>query len=198
MRFFIVCLFLGSCAPVAGLNLGQYPDPKASPDKFIVCHGYGCSSRSYSGLTPEQWQGIKGSFKRVKSSEMERNRIAQAISKIERYVGDALNLKNDQPKAPIVKKSNQELDCIDETINTTKYLNFLEKEGLLKFHTVGRPAYKGLLFNGTYPHNTATLVERETKQIYVVDSYIHANGEEPVIRTLEDWYQHKTFESGEI
>ena len=117
---------------------------------------------------------------------------------MEGYVGNLVGLEDDQPKAPIIKSSNHELDCVDETVNTTKYLNFLQDEGLLKFHRVGQPAYKGFLIDGTYPHNTATIIENETGQAYVVDSYIYANGKEPVIRTLEDWLKTRTLESEEL
>ena len=97
--------------------------------------------------------------------------------------------KDDLPKAPLFKKSYFELDCIDETVNTTKYLNFLNQKGLLKFHDVGKPIHKNI-GHGAYPHNSATVIEIETGDIYVIDSYIYKNGQPPNIRMLESWLNY--------
>lgn len=196
---FFLCLFLSACSNGNGLNLGRYPDPGASPDKFIVCHGYGCSKKTYMAFNKQQWASVKRVFrKKPKTAKVERQKIAEAISLIEKYVGEAVGTKDDLPKAPIIRASYKEQDCIDETVNTTKYLNFLKSEELLVWHDVGRPAHKGHFINGVYPHNSATIQETETGQVFVVDSYIFKNGEKPVIRTLEDWLAYKTFESEEF
>ena len=194
----ISVLFLGACSGGAGLNLGFYPDPEASPQKFIVCHGYGCSQKTYAAFTDRQWKSVKKIFKKKsETAEGEREKIAKAIALMETYMGEALGTKEDLPKAPIIRASKKELDCIDETVNTTKYLSFLQAEKLLKWHKVGRPVYKGFFINGVYPHNSASIVEKENGQIYVVDSYIFKNGDKPVIRTFENWLSYTTFESEE-
>jgi len=197
VRFFIfLSLLLGGCSSVAGLNLGQYPDPMASPDNFIHCHGYNCSQKMRIGFNESEWKSIRSIFSKPAIDELsERKKIAHAISLMEKYAGNLVGAENDLPKAPIIKKSNKELDCIDETINTTKYLGFLQKDNLLKWHILSRPVYKGFFINGVYPHNSASITELATGQIYVVDSYIFENGREPVIRTLEDWMSYKTFEN---
>lgn len=199
VRFFLfLLLFLGGCTSYAGLNLANYPDPEASPKKFIHCHGYGCYQKTVVGFNSNDWQKIKDIFKnKAQDAQEERVLIAQAVADIEKYVGKISGTENDLPKAPIIRKSNKELDCIDETINTTKYLGFLEKENLFYFHKLFKPVHKGIFIDGVYPHNSATIKEIETGQIYVVDSYIFENGGTPVIRTFEDWKSYATFESKE-
>lgn len=191
--FFLTTLFvLTSCGQTAGLNLGHYPDPNASPKEFIYCHGYSCSQKTLFGFTAREWKSVQKIFKKKpKSAEAEREKIGQAIAKMETIIGKAIGTDEDLPKAPIKKSSDNELDCVDETINTTKLLGFLEKDGLLKFHTVGNPAYKGLFVNGVYPHNTATVIEVETGHIYVIDSYIYKNGAPPNIRDIDSWLQYR-------
>ncbi|HPD82535.1 MAG: hypothetical protein R3D88_09255 [Alphaproteobacteria bacterium] len=190
--FLILTFFLGACGTAAGLNLGQYPDPDASPQKFILCHGYGCSYPSLTNFTKPEWKKIQKIFKKKsKTPQAERQKIAKAIALMEKYMGEAVGTKIDLPKAPLSRQSVYELDCIDETVNTTKYLKFLQDDGLLKFHTVGHPVYKGLMFNGVYPHNSASVVEMATGQVYVIDSYIYGNGEEPNVRELENWKQYR-------
>lgn len=194
--FLLIIVFsslgLSACGHVSGLNLGRYPDPKATPYNFIFCHGYNCSSQTQTGLNKKEWNKIKWIFRyKSKSAKIERQKIAKAIALIEKYIGQVTGTENDLPKAPIKRVSNFELDCIDETVNTTKYLNFLQSEKLLKFHTVDCPVYKGMLFNGVYPHNSASVQEIETGQVYVIDSYIFKNGVQPDIRPLESWLKYR-------
>lgn len=193
--FIILPLLLAACGNMGGLNLGQYPDPGATPQDFIVCHGYSCSHKTRTGFTEAGWQRVRDIFAEpAKSAAAERVKIGQAIAMIENYVGVVIGTKDDLPKAPILRKSNKEQDCIDETVNTTKYLGFLEKESLLKFHMVGQPVYKGYMLDGTYPHNSATIIEKETGQAFVIDSYIHKNGEMPNIRPVENWLKYRAEE----
>ena len=186
---------LGACGNVGGLNLGQYPDEGASPQKFTLCHGYGCSYKTITNFTDREWRAVKNIFKtESKTAAMERQKIAKAIALMETYMGDAVGTKEDLPKAPLVRQSVKELDCIDETVNTTNYLGFVQAEGLLKFHRVGKPVYKGYMLNGVYPHNSASIIEIETGVSYVVDSYIFENGAAPNIRPLENWLRYRVEE----
>lgn len=193
--FLIFVLVLAACGNVGGINLGQYPDVGASPEKFTMCHGYGCSYKTITNFTDTEWRAVKRIFKvKSKTAEAERTKIARAVALMEEQMGAAIGTDIDLPKAPLTRKSIKELDCIDETVNTTKYLSFLVDEDLLKFHVVGKPVYKGYMLNGVYPHNSASVVEVETGDIFVIDSYIFANGEEPDIRTLDSWLDKRVEE----
>ncbi len=182
------CLCLAGCGNVGGINLAKYNHTNESLDEFIMCHGYGCTSKTYAWFTPKQWKSIQNIFKRPsKTPEAEREKIATAISKMETYISHLIGTEEDQAKAPIFKQSDFELDCIDETVNTSKFLRFLSQEGLLAHHKIGRPAYRGIGSNFMYPHNTATIVEIETNDIYVVDSYVYENALRPDMRPLGEW-----------
>lgn len=195
-RYLFISLFLlSACGNVGGIHLGHYADPNASPTHFNVCHGYGCSHQTTTNFTANQWRTVGEIFKpAAKSPQDELIKIGEAIALMEKYVGQAVGTEDDLPKAPLKRQSTKELDCIDETVNTTKYLTFLEGEGWLKFHRVGQPVYKGYFINGVYPHNSATVQEIETGKIYAIDSYIHANGELPNIRPLESWFRYRAEE----
>lgn len=190
--FVLLALFLSACGAAGGLNLGQYPDPEASPQKFIVCHGYGCHQKTLAGLHDHEWAQLRAIFAVPSvNAAAEREKIGKAIALIEKYVGDLVGTKDDLPKAPLIRSSNKEQDCIDETVNTTKYLGFLEADGLLKFHRAGKPVYKGFMIDGVYPHNSATIVETESGGVYVVDSYIYKNAVIPDIRSYESWKNYR-------
>lgn len=192
---FISFLFLSACGGGSGLNLGQYPDLNASTkDDFLYCYGYGCSKNIRLGFSNYEWKQISNIFKNsAKTAKEERLKIAKAIALMEKYTAKLAGTENDLPKAPIQRKSFYELDCIDETINTTKYLKFLADAKFLKFHEIGAPAFRGLN-HGKYPHNTATVTVIETGEVYVIDSYIYKNGAQPNIRALDNWYQYRVEE----
>ena len=81
-------------------------------------------------------------------------------------------------------------DCVDEATNTTSYLLVLERNGLMKHHTVGTPFSKENLLRGVagWPHWTAVLKENASGQKWAVDSWIYANGENPAVVETEKWY----------
>ncbi|MGD0531554.1 MAG: hypothetical protein ABSA62_04545 [Methyloceanibacter sp.] len=87
-------------------------------------------------------------------------------------------------------------DCVDEAINTTSFMLVLQAHGLLKYHTVQIPFSKGDLLKATlegdpvkyWPHRTAVIEEKKTGQRYAVDPRIYANGENPAVMKVEDWY----------
>ena len=183
---------LSACGDLSGLSLSNYPDPDATKENFEYCYGYGCTKKIRLGLNDYEWQQITRIFNLPsKNAQDERYKIGKAIALIEQYTGKLANTEGDLPKAPIRRQSYQELDCIDETINTTKYLKFLADANFLHFHAVGKPVYKGLLINGVYPHNSASVVEIGSGAVYAIDSYIYANGLEPDIRSLDHWRKYR-------
>jgi hypothetical protein len=78
------------------------------------------------------------------------------------------------------------MDCIDESINTTTYLRMLEREQLLRWHTVEDRATRGWFIRG-WPHTTAVIRDRKTGELYAVDSWFEDNGEPPHIVPLDKW-----------
>ena len=82
-----------------------------------------------------------------------------------------------------------QLDCIDESINTTSYLQMLDKAGHVRFHDVGSIALRGNRFDLMLLHNTATLIDRESVVSYAIDSWFRANGIAPDVVLLDEWIE---------
>ena len=80
-----------------------------------------------------------------------------------------------------------QLDCIDESKNTTTLLKLIEKRGWLSHHRVGRPKHRGFLLDLRYPHNTATVIEKDSGEAWAIDSWIPANAAFPDIMPLKIW-----------
>ncbi|MGD8742597.1 MAG: hypothetical protein PVH46_04175 [Granulosicoccaceae bacterium] len=79
-----------------------------------------------------------------------------------------------------------QLDCIDESTNTTFYLMMLVNDGLIRWHSVEDRSSRGFFLRG-WPHTTAVIRDRHSDTQYAVDSWFLDNGKPPYIIPLEKW-----------
>lgn len=180
----------GSSAAQAFLDHGSQAEPidAPTPAAFTVCADHGCARRSRVTLPPVAWDQVRRVFAPpARDAAEERARVARAVGLIERLVGPLTDTAHDKAGdlngfgAP-----GSQMDCIDESTNTTTYLRMLQAEGLLAFHRAGEPQGRGWFVTG-FPHWTASLEERATGRQWAVDSWFHDNGREPPVLPLGEW-----------
>jgi hypothetical protein len=186
-RFLILAAFLAAACSNAAeeRRVAAMVQPDASVADFLVCHGSACHVRTETGLTDEEWSKIAAIFDPpAESAAEERKQIARAIGLIERYVGPKTNTQSDAGRNRPDPDQATQLDCIDETVNTTTYLHLIEAAGLLRWHRVGSPAHrtKGLIDF----HNTAVVVQGDGA-MWAIDSWFGPNGAPASIVPLETW-----------
>ena len=187
-RFLIlVCLLATACSAAAEeRRLAAMLPPEPAVTDFVVCHGSNCHVRTETGLTDEEWTKIGRVFDPpAESAEEERKQIARAISLFERYVGPKTNTSSDAGRNRPDPNQSTQLDCIDESINTTTYLRLIEAGGLLEWHSVALPAHREAEFLDL--HNTAVIVSREDGAAWAVDSWFGPNGVPPDVVPLDVW-----------
>lgn len=160
-----------------------------SPVKIRYCHGYGCKMRSPVVFSRADLLSLKRILESGRRSpEAERAAISRADQWYERKAGAATGTSSDGAKGEFgVYTPLTQLDCIDESVNTTTLLKLLEGQGWLRHHRVGRTASRGFLIDGRYPHNTATIIETASGRSWVVDSWVRANAQPPDIMPLDVW-----------
>jgi hypothetical protein len=180
-------------------HFAQFNVAPPDGDAVEVCHAYTCKMKTTFYFHPKDIADITAEMRRVKHGDTpfeERRAVAYAIAMIERKVGERLGI-NDRAGMEFDGSGDPtQEDCVDEATNTTSFLLILQKHGLLKYHTVQIPFSKGDLLRATlqgdpvkyWPHWTAVLEETKTGQRYAVDSWIYANGENPAVVKVEDWY----------
>lgn len=155
------------------------------PNLLTVCHGNGCLNLDYVILTPDQWQEVRLVFHPLaRSPEEERERLRRAIALMEKIVGVAIGTSKD--KGGTFNGGEGQMDCIDESINTTLYLTMFQKYGLMHEHRIDDRATRGW-FIGGWPHTTAVLREKSSNRLWAADSWFMDNGEPPFILPLETW-----------
>lgn len=194
MRLVVVMLF-GLVQPVLADTFVR-PDiiTDPSPARFSVCSEHTCRRVTVVGLQPEQWQRERRLFLPPPlDAVQERERIAQAIALMEAMVGPLTGTEQDKGRNFQGVGIEGQMDCIDESTNTTTYLTMLLKDGLLKWHSVEDRATRGFFIFG-WPHTTAVIRDTVTGQLYAVDSWFLDNGQPPYIQKLEDWRDKKDFE----
>src|SRR5690606_10812288 len=98
------------------------------------------------------------------SPREERERIARAIGTVEVLVGFQAGTRHDEARNVATREQGQQLDCVDEAVNTTTYLRLIERRGLLRFHEVALPANR--ILDLVDAHNTAVVVDRATGLSY--------------------------------
>ncbi|GJL85607.1 MAG: hypothetical protein DHS20C02_13820 [Micavibrio sp.] len=168
--------------------MASYTAPYETRQSFKLCHGFNCTFRMPVGLDDKSWKNVMKPFKRpAKNAEKEREKMAAAIALIETYTNEQSGLAPDRGKAETFKAGHGQMDCIDEAVNTTRYLRFLDEEGVLVWHEAREPVHRGYIINGIYPHNAGAVREKETRAVYVIDSYYFDNGEEPAVVPLDIW-----------
>ena len=79
-----------------------------------------------------------------------------------------------------------QLDCYDETINTSNFLGLMVRDGLLRHHDVRAPVQRWFT-GGDYIHATAVIEESNGGALYAVDSSFHDNGENAETPPLDVW-----------
>ncbi len=159
------------------------------PDAFSICYGHTCAEVVELRLKPAQWERVRNLFRPPPANaEEERARIAQAIALLEAMTGGLANTANDKGgNLDGLFAGGNQLDCIDESTNSTTYLRMLAADGLLTRHSVRDRATRGYFLFG-WPHSTAVIRDLAAQDDYAVDSWFYDNGAPPAIVPLSTWH----------
>lgn len=191
ISIFLLTFFLISCASgpqkSADNFMARYGIKDPVPHRFKVCFSHGCNKSEMVQLNDNQWEHIRKVFKPASiDASMERKKIAQAISILESIVGILTKTNGDIGGTfPGVFMRNQ-MDCEDETINTSTYLTMLKKDNMINFHDLLEPARRGYFLNG-WPHMAPVILEKGSGEKYVVDAWFLDNGKLPFILRYNKW-----------
>jgi len=159
--------------------------------RIIACHGYGCTHRMPLVLEGAVMGRIGSALRAGQgSAEAERRAVGEAVRFYTAFLAASFGGRPDTPRSPPqMSRQAGQMDCVDETANTTSLLLVLQDQGLLTHHRVERPQSRGLFIDGRYPHLTAIIMEKRTGRQWAVDPWTRAPGQRPDILPLERWRQ---------
>lgn len=186
-----VLLFAAGCsAPPGGWGdelIRSMGLERPSPERFTLCYNNGCAERARIGLRPADWRLVRATFEPTpKSAAEERARVAVAVAVLEILSGKQAGTLDDVGGSMNFFLGASQLDCVDETANTTTYLVMMRDDGLLRWHDITGPAARGFFLMG-WPHQSAVIRERKTGASFVVDSWFFDNGVPATIVPVATW-----------
>ena len=175
--------------PAASADVFLRDDIITAPtyNHFSICYEHTCQQVVTRSLSQQEWLEITVPLSApLPTAGAERAAIAVTVGNMETAVGQLTGTGQDKGGNLAGFGLPGQMDCIDESTNTTTYLRMLVDNGLLKHHTVLDRATRFGLFAGA-PHTTAVIRETGTGQRFAVDSWFFDNGHAPAIITLRQW-----------
>jgi len=157
-----------------------------------VCYNFGCNIRQDVQLSAEDWTTVASWFSPpAADAREERERIRQAVGWMEVIIGRYTPTHLDKARNDLLPTDSAgQMDCIDESTNTTTYLRLFESEGLLRWHRVLDRAYRKAILD---QHWAGQIEEIATGRRYVVDSWFADNGHLPFVQATEEWEKIRYF-----
>ncbi len=188
----LLLALLASCAPARPLQ----PTEPLSLDRIPVVYGFGRKHREHIDVSQAAWSTIESIFEpESDDAGEERHRIRQAVAEMERIAGEQTPTRYDIGKNRFPEVTLGQMDCRDESYNTTTYLRLFQERGLLRWHEVLVPAFRAPpVFDA---HNAAQIRDRSTNVQYVVDSWFLDNGQPPYIQEVHAWLRKTPFDEEE-
>ncbi|MCE3256136.1 MAG: hypothetical protein K0Q64_219 [Nitrobacter vulgaris] len=158
-------------------------------ESMTVCYGFVCRRRESLDFTSADRAALGRVLAAGRSSAAaERRAVQKAVVWFDRRMGSILGTDRRVARADFrAGDDKHNFDCWDTTRNVTSLLLVLQGWGLLKFHTVGNPRYRGNALVLQTPHNTAVLVERTTRVEWVVDMWTRGFAQLPDVMTVDQW-----------
>jgi hypothetical protein len=160
-----------------------------SASGITVCYGFVCRRRHELAFGP----GDRAALSRIMASgkasaAAERAAVQKAVVWLDRRLGPVLGTDKRIARADFrYFDDKHNFDCWDTTRNTTSLLLVMQGWGLLKYHTVGDPKYRGNVLVLQTPHNTAVLVERANGAEWVVDMWTRGYAQTPEVMPVDQW-----------
>lgn len=154
--------------------------------EVMICYNYDCNRTAHVRPAAGEWQAVVNQFTpAARSAAEERDMIRRAIAVLEHIAGTQTPTFRDRGRNPIVDDWPGQMDCIDESTNTKRYLDLLQERDLLHWHRVADRVYRAPhLFD---QHWAGQVIELETLDSYIVDSWFLDNGNMPYIQATSAW-----------
>lgn len=158
-------------------------------ESMTVCYGFVCRRRETLDFKSADRAALRRILAAGRSSAAaERLAIQKAVVWFDRRMGSIIGTDKRVARADFrAGDDKHNFDCWDTTRNVTSLLLVLQGWGLLKFHTVGSPHYRGNTLVLQTPHNTAVLLERATRVEWVVDMWTRGFAQLPDVMPVDQW-----------
>ena len=158
--------------------------------RVTVCFNYGCFTQAEVIYDDQQLRELGQILTPARDASAERAAIAIAIGRLLGWAGGQAPIVADRGGNYADDGVYGKMDCIDHSTTTTRLLQLIDGQGLLRFHRVLEPALRSRFL--IFEHYSALVEEVEATEPaagrrYVVDSWFFDNGEPAVVMPLARW-----------
>ena len=160
-----------------------------SASEMTVFSGFVCRRRAILDFSAADRKALAQILASGKANAAaERAAIQKAVVWFDKRMGPEIGTSTRVARADIRNRADaNNYDCWDSTRNVSSLLLVLQEWGLFKHHTVGNPRYRGNLFTMQLPHNTAVIVEKESRIEWSVDMWTTKYLQPPDVMLVEQW-----------
>jgi hypothetical protein len=160
-------------------------------DRMVVCYGFVCRLRYVLDFTAQDYAALTKILAAGKASPAaEREAVQNAVVWWDKRVGPLIGSDKRIARADFRAPDWRiNFDCWDSTRNVTGLLVILQDWGLLKYHVVDDPKYRGNAFVLQTPHNTPVLREKDNDSRWVVDMWTVGYGQKPEVMPVDEWME---------
>ena len=163
---------------------------RAYAEEVTICYNYGCYARAPVDFGATQLEALHRQLAAAADAAAERGAIAAVIGRMYAIAGEQTPIWRDKGGNYADGGENGKMDCIDHSTNTSAFLRLLQARGWLKYHEVLEPRMRTRFLFAE--HWSAIIRERETKAVFVVDSWFFDNGQPAAVLPLDDWLAGKS------
>lgn len=149
--------------------------------RLTFCSAYGCRTQKGMTISADTLLGLRALYEnKVRDGVSERAFFAEAIAVLEKATSEAAGVKDDRVSIDFSGAGDPgQLDCVDEATNSTSFLLILGTYGMVRFHRIRKPLWKGGVLRWT--HYMAIVVDTKTGVDYAIDSGVTKTGGKPLI-----------------
>jgi hypothetical protein len=165
----------------------EMPPPTAKD--MTACYGFVCRKRLVIDFKAAERMLLTNIMAKGKASPAdERKAIQQVFVWFDQRVAREAGTNKRVAYADFhIFDDDHNFDCWDTTRNAQSLLLVLQAWGALRHHTVSDPRFRGNLFIGQTPHNTAVIKEKAGGESWTVDMWTTSYGQVPDVMTLAKW-----------
>ena len=167
------------------LWLGLLTVSNVHADALPLCYHYGCKRDSHFEVGADDKQHLARLLSDDATAEAERAAVKAAVRELYLMAGRSTPIWQDKGGNFLDGTADGRMDCVDHSRNVTTFLNYLQEQGWLRFHTVGKPVWRAPRFLDL--HYTAVLHDSGNGEDWAVDSWFKDFGVPPEVVPLAIW-----------
>jgi len=150
-----------------------------------VCYQANCLKKTSFSVSPDTRNQIESFFSSITSATEEREAIRHAVRRLYLEAAEYSPISSDRGGNFKDTSVQGRMDCVDHSRNDNTFLIYIQQQGWLNYHQVGKIVWRNpLLIN---LHYASQIIDVNTGSSWVVDTWFLDFGELATVVPYEQW-----------